>query len=117
MGFGNIVCLYQKYMLIHEMVHYYLRGSTPGLQSKPREEYDLTECVQLSEALSLKNPQNYQALVAMVEQRCIEAPSPFILSLSMMRTEGLRNRTSNSTLVQDGQVGNDILSYNRNERQ
>ena len=57
MGFGNIVCLY-KYMLIHEMVHFYLGTSTLGLQSKPREEYDLTECVKFSEALSLRNSQN-----------------------------------------------------------
>ena len=109
MGFGNIVCLY-KYMLIHEMVHFYLGSTTLGLQSKPRQECDLTERVKLPEALSLWNPQKYQAFVAMVERRCIEAPNSFIPSLSLMRTEGLRNRTSISTLVQEGQVGNDVLS-------
>ena len=90
-GFGNVVCLYQKYMLIHEMVHFYQGSNTLGLQTKPREEYDLTECVRFSEALSLRNPQNYQALVAMVEQRCVEAPNPFLDSLSMSRMGGNRS--------------------------
>ena len=95
-GFGNIVCLYQKYMLIHEMVHFYLGSSTLGLQTRPREEYDLTECVKFSEALSLRNSQNYQAFVAMVEQRCTEAPNPFLDSLSIGRIGEHRNRTTTS---------------------
>lgn len=109
-GFGNIVCLYQKYMLIHEMVHFYLGSNTLGLESKPREEYDLNKCVAFSEALSLRNPQNYQAFVAMVEQRCIEAPNPFLRSLSMGRMGEMSNGTNNLTLAQEEYAANDPFS-------
>ena len=93
-GFGNIVCLYQKYMLIHEMVHFYLGSKTLGWKTQPSEEYDLTKCVRFSEQLSLRNPQNYQAFVAMVEQRCVEAPNPFLEYKELGRSW---NGTGNST--------------------
>lgn len=64
-------------MLVHEMTHFYLGAKTLGLTTVPREEYDLTSCVGLDQGLSLRNPQNYQALVAMVEQGCVDAPDPF----------------------------------------
>ena len=56
------------------MVHFYLGAKTLGLGSRPPEEYDLTKCVRFPQELSLRNPQNYQALVAMVEQRCFDTP-------------------------------------------
>ena len=64
-------------MLVHEMTHFYLGAKTLGLTTVPREEYELTSCVRLDQGLSLRNPQNYQALVAMVEQGCVDAPNPF----------------------------------------
>lgn len=63
-GFGNDMCLFQKYMLVHEMTHFYLGKNGLGLNSRPPEVYSLDKSVGLSAALSLRNPQNYQALVA-----------------------------------------------------
>ena len=63
-GFGNMVCLYQKYMLIHEMVHFYLGRKSLTLGTNPPEQYSLEHCIDLSAGLSLRNPQNYQAFVA-----------------------------------------------------
>ncbi len=58
------MCLYQKYMLVHEMVHFYLGGKGLGWSTKPEEVYALDEAVGLNGGLSLRNPQNYQAFVA-----------------------------------------------------
>ncbi|KAL6720386.1 hypothetical protein ACLMJK_002308 [Lecanora helva] len=63
-GFGNLLCLYQKYMLIHEMVHFYLGTKGLGWSTQPVEKYALNDAVDLNAELSLRNPQNYQAFVA-----------------------------------------------------
>lgn len=63
-GFGNLLCLYQKYMLVHEMTHIYLGTKTLGFNSKPVEVYSLNEAVRFNAGLSLRNPQNYQAFIA-----------------------------------------------------
>ena len=83
-------------MLVHEMTHFYLGAKTLGLTTVPREEYDLTRCVMLDQGLSLRNPQNYQALVALVEQGCVDAPSPF---------RGLRDEKEDSD--REGIAGSD----------
>ena len=57
-----VKCL--KYMLIHEMIHFYLRGHTLSYVSKPMERYELNRCVDLDKGLSLRNPRNYEAYVA-----------------------------------------------------
>lgn len=104
-GFGNVVCLYQKYMLIHEMMHFYLESKTLRLQSTPREEYDLTKCVKFFETLSLRNSQNYQAFVTMVEQRCIETPNPFI---NILRKSETSNGILNATVLEEWDPNEEI---------
>ena len=63
-GFGNLLCLYQKYMLVHEMMHFYLGTQGLGFRTDPMEVYGLNEAVDFDASLSLRNPQNYQAFVA-----------------------------------------------------
>lgn len=58
------MCLYQMYMLVHEMVHFYLGGKGLRLDTRPPEVYSLDGSVELGEGLSLRNPQNWQAFVA-----------------------------------------------------
>ena len=56
--------MYQRYILLHEMVHFYLGSKTLRQTSNPKEVYDWTECVRLNAGLSLRNPENYQAFIA-----------------------------------------------------
>ncbi|KAL8702972.1 MAG: hypothetical protein Q9201_003855 [Fulgogasparrea decipioides] len=74
---GYLLADYQKYSLIHEMVHFYLGRSSLGWDTNPQEMYKLNECVNLDAKNSLNNPENYQYFVAMVEQACTNAPNPF----------------------------------------
>lgn len=55
---------YQTYIIIHEMVHFYLQGQSLSGISEPPEQYGLDGCVALSPMNSLHNPTNYQAYVA-----------------------------------------------------
>ncbi|KAL8666266.1 MAG: hypothetical protein Q9202_001535 [Teloschistes flavicans] len=73
---GYLLADYQKYILIHEMIHFYLGRSSLGWESKPLELYELNECVNFDAKNSLRNPMNYQYYIAMVEQGCNEAPNP-----------------------------------------
>ena len=61
---GNTLASYQVYMLIHEMVHFYLREYTLGPLSIPPEAYLLNDCVALNAYTGKLNPQNYQYYVA-----------------------------------------------------
>ena len=54
----------QKYMLLHELTHFYLGRESLGGKTVPTEEYDPNECVNFEEKLSLRNPMNYQFFVA-----------------------------------------------------
>ena len=63
-GSTNTMCLYQKYLLIHEMTHFYLGKNTLGSRTKPPEQYRMKQCIELDYRSSLRNPQNYQAFVA-----------------------------------------------------
>lgn len=55
---------YQKYILIHEMMHFYLGQSSLGWESKPVERYHMNRCVNLDPKNSLRNPMNYQYYLA-----------------------------------------------------
>ena len=63
---GNRVLLseYKTYILIHELVHFYLGADSLTLHSLPPERYELNECVALDSTLSLRNPSNYQNYIA-----------------------------------------------------
>ncbi|KAL8727315.1 MAG: hypothetical protein Q9181_005755 [Wetmoreana brouardii] len=76
---GYLLADFQKYSLIHEMVHFYLGRSSLGWDTNPKEIYKLNECVNLDAKNSLNNPMNYQYFVArkLVEQACTSAPNPF----------------------------------------
>ena len=64
MGAGNLMCLWQKYILIHLMVQLYLGAQGLGPKSSPMEQYALNDCVGLGWKYSSRNAQNYQAFVA-----------------------------------------------------
>ncbi|MCJ1377643.1 hypothetical protein MMC17_000739 [Xylographa soralifera] len=70
------VSMYQSYLVIHEMVHYYLQEPSLNQETNPPEVYDLNECVALSATDSERNPSNYQFYVAFVQQNCTQAPNP-----------------------------------------
>lgn len=61
---GYLLADYQKYVLIHEMGHYYMGRSSLGWDTKPAEVYRLNECVSMDPKHSLKNPMHWQYFVA-----------------------------------------------------
>lgn len=61
---GSALADYQKYALIHELVHFYLGRPSLGLNTKPREVYRLNECVNMDPKNALKNPMHWQYFVA-----------------------------------------------------
>ncbi|KAL8922981.1 MAG: hypothetical protein Q9172_003359 [Xanthocarpia lactea] len=69
---------YRTYLLIHEMVHFYLGRESLGWGTTPKESYAWNVCVNFDMKTSLRNPMNFQYFVAMVEQQCTEAPNPFL---------------------------------------
>ena len=63
-GPGMLLSRYMGYILIHEMIHFYLGERSLGLFTYPRETYDINQCVTLTAQDSLGNPQNYQNYIA-----------------------------------------------------
>ena len=65
-GYENLERLVnvQKYMLLHELAHFYLGRESLGGKTVPTEEYDPNECVNFEQELSLRNPMNYQFFAA-----------------------------------------------------
>ena len=63
-GPGISLANYQTYLLVHEMVHFYLGLSSLGAHTVPKEVYPINDCVGLNSYNSLHNPQNYQYYVA-----------------------------------------------------
>lgn len=61
---GDPLATYQKYLLIHEMVHFYLGHSSLGWDTKPKEMYQLNQCVNMSAKDSLRSPMHWQYFVA-----------------------------------------------------
>ncbi|KAL8900392.1 MAG: hypothetical protein Q9207_005721, partial [Kuettlingeria erythrocarpa] len=61
---GYLLADYQKYVLIHELVHFYLGRSSLGWTTNPKEKYRLNECVDMDPKNSLKNPMHWQYFVA-----------------------------------------------------
>ena len=55
---------YQTYVLIHEMLHFYLGMDSLSQISAPPEKYKLNDCVGLGKVNSLRNPSNYQHYLA-----------------------------------------------------
>lgn len=64
LGRGEAVGMYLTYLVIHEMVHFYLGKASLGLYSNPPEVYPINDCVALDILDSVHNPQNYQFYVA-----------------------------------------------------
>lgn len=63
-GDGASLSDYKTYILIHEMVHFYLGAESLTPNSYPPEKYQLNECVALDQTTSLRNPSNYQNYIA-----------------------------------------------------
>ncbi|KAL9014371.1 MAG: hypothetical protein Q9173_000990 [Seirophora scorigena] len=76
-GRGDLLGDYQKYILVHELVHFYLGRPSLGWNTNPKETYRMNQCVNMDPKNSLKNPMHYQYFLAMVEQNCIDEPDPF----------------------------------------
>lgn len=74
---GDPLATYQHYVLIHEMVHFYLGQSSLGWNTNPKEMYQLNQCVNMTAKDSLRSPMHWQYFVAMVQQDCIDTPDPF----------------------------------------
>ncbi|KAL8751411.1 MAG: hypothetical protein Q9199_006437 [Rusavskia elegans] len=69
---------FQTYVLIHEMMHFYLGKDSLGWRTTPKEAYASNVCVNFDMKTSLRNPMNLQYFVAMVDNKCTEAPNPFL---------------------------------------
>ncbi|KAL9029688.1 MAG: hypothetical protein Q9196_002096 [Gyalolechia fulgens] len=63
-GGGASLANYQSYALIHEMVHFYLGHSSLGLNTKPKEMYELNRCVNMTAKDSLRSPMNWHYFIA-----------------------------------------------------
>ena len=55
---------FQTYVMIHEMVHFYLQDQSLTGTTYPTEQYRPNDCVALSPLHSLHNPTNYHAYIA-----------------------------------------------------
>lgn len=55
---------FQTYVLIHEMMHFYLLRDSLGWNSIPKEAYASNVCVNFDMKTSLRNPMNLQYFVA-----------------------------------------------------
>ena len=55
---------YQVYYLFHELVHFYLEGSSLGGNLMEPEVYDWNNCLALGTSTSIRNPMNYQLYLA-----------------------------------------------------
>ncbi|KAL2038789.1 hypothetical protein N7G274_008547 [Stereocaulon virgatum] len=67
---------FSMYIIIHEMVHFYLGTASLSPQTKPPETYPINDVVALNIEDSIHNPMNYQYYLAMVLQSCIAFPNP-----------------------------------------
>ncbi|KAI4206008.1 MAG: hypothetical protein LQ348_001130 [Seirophora lacunosa] len=63
-GRGDLLGDYQKYILVHELVHFYLGRSSLGWSTNPKENYRMNQCVNMDPKNSLKNPMHYQYFLA-----------------------------------------------------
>lgn len=102
---------YQTYIIIHEILHFYLGVGSLGPSSRPREKYLPNELVALNAYNSYRNPTNYQLYIssrfafiskscsidayAVVQQSCTAAPNPFQPPFNL----GLKN--GDSTYLND----------------
>ncbi len=63
-GSGLAFGYYMTYVIIHEMVHFYLGPASLGSHTNPPETYSINDCVALDSIDSVHNPSNYQYYVA-----------------------------------------------------
>ena len=63
-GNGALLSGYKTYILIHEMVHFYLGMNSLAMDTAPPEQYELNACVTLDKLNSIRNPANYQHYIA-----------------------------------------------------
>ncbi|KAL6716397.1 hypothetical protein ACLMJK_005963 [Lecanora helva] len=67
---------YQTYILLYQLIRFYLRSKGLGPATVPREAFDWNVCVSYSARASIVNPTNILLYIAMVEQRCSAEPDP-----------------------------------------
>jgi hypothetical protein len=63
-GYSSNLAEYSMYIVVHEMVHFYLGIASLGLQTKPPETYPINDVVALVMKDSIHNPMNYQYYLA-----------------------------------------------------
>lgn len=63
-GSSKALGSYLTYIIIHEMVHFYLGDVSLGSHTDPPETYFLNDCVGLDPLDSVHNPENYKYYVA-----------------------------------------------------
>ena len=55
---------FQIYNLIHEMLHFYMDRQSLSSHTRPREQYEINELVNLWAANTVRNPTNFQCYMA-----------------------------------------------------
>lgn len=93
------VSSYQTYALIHEFMHFYLQSHSLTGVTHPNEQYGLNGCVSLSPLHALHNPSSYQNYIAMVQQKCTQAPDPDKSPFDPVESGILQMPAANTTYV------------------
>ena len=73
-GSGMELYHYQNYIVIHEMVHFYLGYRSLGMMTYPCEQYTINDCITLSSTISTSNPSNYQIYIASKTLQTLHRP-------------------------------------------
>ena len=68
-GGGEALSMYLTYLVIHEMVHFYLGKASLAAFTDPPEIYPINECVALDPLNLVHSPQSYQFYVASKRSR------------------------------------------------
>lgn len=96
---GFLLADFQSYVLMHEMIHFYLGRSSLGWDTTPAEKYKLNECVAMDPKDSLKNPMHYQYYVA--SQYTLSKPCSSYHSLAYLFSTCLTSSLSNTMLTRE----------------
>ena len=64
LGSGQYFASYLTYIVVHEMVHFYLGTASLGVSTDPPETYPINDVIALDMTDSIHNPMNYQFYLA-----------------------------------------------------
>lgn len=68
---------YQTYILLYQLLRFYLGENALTSHTDPKEQLDWNDCVRLNTLNSVLNPTNFQIYIALVSQECTSWPNPF----------------------------------------